>query len=353
MLIDKTSIEICTAKEIDPVELESFLARMYPPSKSAFLHNHGNWQHNQEDRWLLLKNNRIIGYCAVIPTKIQIQGIVTPALWWVDLIIDPEFRGCGYQTLFDQKILRIADLKLGFPNELAAKIHKKHRWGVRDDMEIRLLPLHPSRIGAVRRASGSAGLLLRLIANFISPVITFYFKIVLSLSKPKNIFRMNNVDIQMLESIYNYFKREDIVTTLRDTAYFYWRYLDAPYASELAFYIVGPKNAPTHFLIARHVPAKPDKPPNSRILDVFGDFQDSNKLLELFKLVTMDAIENGSVQVTIMITLPELKKTAMRAGFWASAKMRFCWMSESKQQMLDLSRRVYWTLGDSDNDESN
>ncbi|MDD2922523.1 MAG: GNAT family N-acetyltransferase [Anaerolineales bacterium] len=353
MSADKTDVQIAAAQEVDPADLDSFLRRMYPPPKSDFLQKNGGWQHGKNDRWVLLKEKKIIGYCAVIPAKINMRGTITQALWWVDIVIAPQFRGCGYQTLLDQKMQNSAKLKLGFPNELAAKIHAKHRWGVREDFEIRLLPIYPLHIEAVRRAKGFTGTLLRFAAKLISPIYYALLKNALKLSKPKNVFRMETADIQALENIYMKFYKADMTTTARDADYFQRRYLDAPSADELTFYAAGAKDAPTHYLIARHIPATADKRGVTRILDAFGNFEDADKIIALVKFASLDAAQKSSAQVTIMVTLPALRKAILRAGFWAAGKSRFCWTSESKEQMQNLAAQAYWVLGDSDNDTPN
>ena len=62
------------------------------------------------------------------------------AYWWVDLIIDKIERGKGYQTFVDRYIRDLPDIKLGFPNENAALIHRKHSWEVQEDHKILFNP---------------------------------------------------------------------------------------------------------------------------------------------------------------------------------------------------------------------
>ena len=164
-----------TAAEVNPEELNSFLMRFFPAGKCLFLREHGDWLHGGiQNRWVLLQDDRIAGYCAVIPTMILSGNETLPAIWWMDLIIAPEFRGQGLQVLFDKKIQEQDLLKIGFPNLLAARIHKKHNWGVRADLWVMLLPLQPLQVHQVRAATGWRGSLLRLAAAGLSPVMGLY-----------------------------------------------------------------------------------------------------------------------------------------------------------------------------------
>ncbi len=74
-----------------------------------------------------------MAYCAVIPTAMRVAGERVDAAWWVDLVVDPDHRGRGLQRAFDEKVRAAAPLIVGFPNTLAAVIHRKHGWGVRED----------------------------------------------------------------------------------------------------------------------------------------------------------------------------------------------------------------------------
>ena len=70
----------------------------------------------------------------------RIDGQTHQAHWLVNIIVDPAFRGRGLQRMMDQRLKEMCDLLLGFPNALAAKIHRKHGWGVREHHRTVLLP---------------------------------------------------------------------------------------------------------------------------------------------------------------------------------------------------------------------
>jgi hypothetical protein len=342
------SAQILTAAEVDKEKLAQFLASMYSPAKSAFLRDHGTWWHGgDKNRWVLLLEETIAGYCAVIPTCVWLRGAQTPALWWVDLVIDPQFRGHGYQTLFDDRIRSIADLKLGFPNELAAKIHRKHHWGVREDLQVRMLPLQPTQIHAIQGAQGFRGRVMRLAARMGTPVFAG-IRMRLASYQPKTARRIDTLDPQALAKIFKRFISPQLNTTYRDATYFEWRYVRAPYREELSYYLAGPEASPTHYLVARHLQKNGKRV--SRILDLFGNFDDRAALVDIIKLAVKDAAANRSVQMTMMITLPALQATANAAGFILSTQARFCWQSLSFTGMNALQGMNYWILGDSDND---
>ena len=339
-----------TVDQVDESKLDDFLCKVYSKPKSEFLCFHGNWWHRgAENRWAILADNEIAAYCAVIPTNCFINGIREPVLCWVDLIVAPEFRGRGLQTLLDQEIRKRMEVKLGFPNELAAEIHQKHGWSVREDFQIMMAPLRPLGVKNVRAAAGFRGSLLRAGSVGLIPVINVLKQSLLRYT-PINAQAIEAPSADVFAEVFERNKKDTTATTYRDEDYIRWRYLDAPYTSELGFYVAGPFSSPTHFLVARHVSFQGVK--TTRILDLFGDFSDLAGLKDILKLAVKDAILQGSNQVTVFVTLWQLQSVLRSIGFLIRAKVRFCWHSRSEAIMQSLGGPGYWTLADSDNDAS-
>lgn len=337
------------ATQVDPAQLDSFLRRVYPVRKSDFLKSHGEWlHHSNENRLVILLEDQIAGYCAVIPTQTWVGGKNHSALWWVDLVIAPEYRGMGLQTLFDQRVREMADLLLGFPNELAGIIHRKHGWGVREDAQVLLLPLKPTQVKSVRNAEGMRGIFIHVGALMLSPLAAVW-RAWLTSRKKGLAWRLDSFDKGTFENIFLHARSDQINTTWRDEAYFDWRYQQALHPEEFRFYLAGTAT-PTHYLIARHL-TQPDGLRYTRILDLFGDFGDTAAVQDLLTLAVQDAIVRGASQVTIVASNPQLKEIARRLGFVFSAPFGFCWWSEFPEQMSAFAGENYWTLSDSDNDE--
>lgn len=347
---------IVPVSEIDTQELHIFLSRFYPRAKCDFLRAHGDWWHGgSQNRWVLLVEDRthgersrtIAGYCAVIPTQVLFHTEILPAIWWVDLVIAPEFRGLGLQSLFDEKIRQMDGLKLGIPNPLAAKIHTKHGWGVRDDLQVQLLPLIPLAVNQVRITTGLRGWFLRLSASILTP-FSGIIRRWLSCYQPQTAHPLVDPSPEILSGVFSRFKPTDLSTTVRDAIYFRRRFLDAPYRDELSFYVAGAEAMPTHYLITRHL--KRDGLLVTRILDIFGDFSDEKGLKDIILLALRDAVLKDSSQVTILTTLPQLKTFFFRLGFFLKSQGHFCWLSPSQHLMSLPWGQIHWTLADSDND---
>lgn len=339
---------ILDATQVDSKMLDTFLRRVYPQPRCDFLDEHGGWLHRSNDHRLVVQvNGKIAGYCALIPTNIWVGGCVHPSMWWVDLVIAPEFRGQGLQKLFDHRVRGMADLLLGFPNKLAGIIHRRHGWGVREDAKVMLLPLIPTSVRMVQHAVGTRGKLLRAGALAMSPLASVW-RARLSSRRLETTWTLASFDVDVFTRIYLRALNNKLNTTWRDKSFFTWRYTNAPQPEEYSYYLAGIPS-PTHYLISRHL-MQSNGSYCTRILDLFGDFNNTVAIGDLITLAVKDAIDRGSHQVTLVATHPILTRIARRLGFLFSAPFGFCWWSTSSELMTAFAGENYWTLGDSDND---
>jgi len=343
------TIELITSGQTDPEKLDAFLRKSFGEEKANFLQQNGDWLHRgSENRWVLLVDGVIAGYCAVIPTSTMVARQVLSAIWWVDIMIGPAFRGQGLQSHFDRKLQQDKLLKLGFPNEIAAKIHRKHHWGVREDLKIFLCPLRPTLVNQVKFSQGSRGFFLRLGALALAPFMGL-FRLWLRLRKPKDVFTLQNPDASFLADIAARAPVSDSAHTLRDVSFFQHRFLDAPYQQDLSYHFYGPKDAPTHYLITRSLLHLGQKV--VRVLDYYGELDKKTPLRELIFLGLAEAEKARASQLTMMLTLPKLSSTLLSAGFFLKTLARFCWLCDDPGTMDALAGPIYFTLADSDNDE--
>jgi GNAT superfamily N-acetyltransferase len=335
-----SDVRLRTAAEVDADALHAFLARFFGDAKAGFLRRHGTWWHGGEvNRLVLLAGGEVAAYCGVIPVRVAIDGGVHDALWWIDLVVAPEFRGRGLQALFDREVRARAPLLLGFPNELAAAIHRKHGWGVREDLRAVLAPLDPRRLNAVRRA----GVAVRLAAGALSP-FAWLWRRRLAAWRPRTARRVDAPDVERWAELARV-GSAGLATTWRDAAYLRRRYVDAPYRDQLLFYETGS-------IVAVSRRLERGGRVEERVLDLFGDLARRDELDDLLRTILGEAVRAGAAQVTGLAAYDELAAAFRRSGFRLGSVARFCWSSLDREVMEALARaRFHWCLGDSDNDD--
>ena len=281
---------------------------------------------------------KIIGYFGIIPTKVHWENKLKDAFWWIDLIVSKEYRGKGYQSIVDDYIRNRPEIKRGFPNKFAAKIHKKHNWRIFDHLKIMLFPIKPSKSSIVDEKSSLFGAILNIL---VIPLV--------HVRKHKSP-RWSYIDIHpKFDEYAQLFKstRSGQVTIKKDLDFFKWRYLDSPYSHEYEYYFCHKSIETQIALILRKV--QTDQGLNIRILDMFGSLKDSAAVKDMIKLVISDAIKFGANQITIMESNKLLQKILFSMGFIFFTKARFCYYKEGRKN-IRIQPIMRWTLSDSDND---
>jgi GNAT superfamily N-acetyltransferase len=343
-------LKLISAHDVDESQLICALKKFYGKAKGDFLEQHGDWWYQGKKNSLaIIHGDKIAAYCALIPNRCLLNGAETDVIWWVDLVVSPEYRGKGLQTKIDSELRNSNKLILGFPNKLAAKIHRRHGWGVSENGIDLMLPLKPVEIKSLKKIGGIKGKFVRSCLHILTPAAN-HFSRKLTDFEARFAYAVEAIHPDVFSQTFKNQSSKDTMTTFRDQEYFNWRYLSAPYLSELKFYLSGPIYSPTHFLIARHINKSGYKA--VRILDIFGNFQSLQKIRDLIFLAVKDAIVFDASQVTIMVWIPELASIIRRAGFLFSSKARFCWHSTSKDTMQKVGEsKIHLSICDSDNDE--
>lgn len=344
-----TGVRLIDAAQADPGELASLLQEAFGPLTGRFLVEHGDWLHRGPDRrWVAVCDGAVAGYRAMLPSVCLLEGKEIPVAWAHDLYVSPRFRGRGLQRLLDDHLWENArrekaGLLMSFPNEAGAKIYAKQGSGVREDLRWFSMSLRPRLLagrtpgirGALRRA-GSSGLAAAVRARASRYV-------------PRRTEVVDSPDPGMLEDLFRRYVPRDLATTLRSAEFLRWRYLDAPYRSELRFYLTGPQDRSTHYAVVRHL--GPAGARTVRILDVFGDFGDAEGLSDLFRSVVRDATREGAASVVFRAFLPGLAQAAHSAGLLHTGRSRFRWLADDPSVHERLfSIDLHWVYGDGAHD---
>jgi GNAT superfamily N-acetyltransferase len=344
------SLEIAAGSELDREDLTRFIQAHFPAPKSRFILENADWKYAGLDNTLaVVEGERIAAYCAVMPATILVAGRIVKTRWWVDLVVDPEYRGRGLQTLLDRKIRESAALTVGFPNPFAAILHRKHGWGVREDGAVLMLPLRPDRVLASRKFAGIKGLSAKA-AGFLTAPAAAAFRARCKRFEP--VFSKSTADFDPAEAaaLNAAYRDPSLVTTLRDEGYFKWRYRDAPEADELSFFRAENNGAATHLMVTRTIETAGMTA--TRILDIVGDPVHAAAVRDLVKTALKAAVKRGTAQVTVMAWPHKLIRLFRSLGFIVGTRARFCWYSQSGELMRNLAESpLHWTLGDADNDE--
>lgn len=334
-----TKPQIIPLTELNTDDTSQYIRDQFHFKKSNFLIHHGEWLHKgNENRFALLLKDKMIGYFGIIPETVYWGEKQMKAIWWIDLIISKEYRGLGYQGIIDDYIRNRPELKLGFPNKWAAKIHQKHQWTVYDHLKVMMLPIIPSQSSIIKNGSSFWGPVLDFL---VSPFIKVKKDISLKWSFHDK--QPNIVDyVNLFEST-----KLNNVTVKKDSKYFKWRYLNSPFAKEYSFYLCEKPNKNRVAIIVRKILIGDGS--HFRIVDMFGDLEDLEAIQDLINCVILDAIKSNAHQITIMEADKTIQKLLFKCGFILFTKGRFCYYDGNGNKTIPPTQ-MRWNLSDSDND---
>ena len=320
-------------------EIDLFLLNQFPVKKAIFLIKFGSWLHKGDsNRFALVLNNQIIGYYGIIPTIISNKGKLERAIWWNDLIISKEFRGYGYQNIIDDNIRNRPEIKLGFPNKFASKIHKKHGWVIKDSLKVMIFPISPSLIS--KKFSRN-----KFFSHFISFICKPFLKNALEY-RPRWSSRDLKPKLEYYKNIF-YLNRGNCCTTNRDMNYFKDKYFDSPFFDDYLFYHCKKNERVNIYLICRKIIT--DKGSFLRIVDLYGSTWDFSAFIDLINLVIKDSINEDLTHITVLESNKKLQGLMFICGFIFFKKARFCYYMNSHADIKNL-QKTRWVFADSDND---
>ena len=328
---------------------DQFFMDHFSRAKAQFLIDQGEWLcKGNENRFALISDGNIIGYFGVIPTSINKLDVKSDALWWIDLVINKKYRGLGYQSIVDQYIRNRPGIKLGIPNKFAAKIHTKHKWSVRQDPRIFLYPISPINSLSKKDFFSKYGIISRSLIYILIPLIKFinYWLKKYQIKWSEEII---NPSPKIFQDVFfdNFDKK--VITTWRDIEFFNYRYLLSPNKNQFRYFISKKADSVSHYCIIRTILKSDEK--YIRILDLFGNLDDHERIVDILNNVVKVAIDMKAVQITAFSTSKRLSKVYRKCGFLISKKSRFCYYDNNLKHSSELKSNIYFTLGDSDNDD--
>jgi GNAT superfamily N-acetyltransferase len=336
--------------ELQPA-VDRFLERVYKPSKVQFLKQYKDWWYRGTKTHLAIvrSDGEVVAHSAIIPSMWRIAGQDEWMHWWVDLVVAPECRGQGLQTVLDDTIRESIDLKGLLPaRERAVPVFEKHGWIVRYNVHYFSLPLALTAFPRFRHVPGFKRLIARAAIGITTP-FTALLRAYLSRYRPTTARRLESPDPDVLEQTFREYNCQDnLVTTVRDSAYITWRFLDAPYFDELSFYAAGPTDLPSQIVITRTLNL--DGVKTCRILDIFGNL-DGDGLRDVLRLAVRDAAQQGVAQIIAFSTCDTLSSAFRSLRFFDTRRLIFGWHTHDPNRSALLEQSDYhWTFADSDAD---
>jgi hypothetical protein len=362
------------ADEFGVDKVNRFLRQEYPASKAEFLEKYGTWFYRTDaDRRVLVRpDGTIVAHAGGIKLTCLLNGERQSMHWCIDMIVGREYRNSGYHRPLIHTLHNIPELALGFPNDMSRLFLRRAGWRMRPDGLRFSMPLSPVALAyllrvqagmrrprKVRRRSQKIMLRVQRVKDKLAQLAAFgvsepylrWRRARLANYTPVTARRITEPDADRLAGVFmRHNKPAQVMTMYRDADYLRWRYLESPFAAEMAYYVAGPADAPTHVLITRTAPFRGLQ--ITRILDLFGDLDDQDGMCDVIRLALSDTARAHRDLITTTAWLSSVIETFRALNFWEVEQLVFGWYSKHGSEMMDKVDHVayHWVMGDSDAD---
>lgn len=344
-----SQFHVVDAASVDPQRLYDFLQQAVDPAYAELAAEYGDWWLRRSGRQIVvMSDGSVVGYEVILPTACLCGGRSLQGSWRMNLFVSPQFRGLGVSALLDRPWMEASDLRLSFVNKTGAAINAKHGFTVTRGCRLQRVPLHPMSFLSVKESSGARKVAFGAMSMGLLPVAAAVREEMLHY-RPRWSAMVDALTPEELEGVFRRYASRNLVTTVRDCEFMRWRYHEAPYRQQLGFYSAGSAARPIQYAIVRSIAH--GRGTIVRLLDVFGDFEESDILLDLLKTIVRDASLTGATYAEILCSWPYLIRIARRAGFLVGLKRRFSWLASDPAVHAGLNDlQKHWTMGDADND---
>jgi hypothetical protein len=371
----QNNTQLILVSQFDPDKVDRFFQQEYPASKAAFLRRYGRWFYRELDEYnyvMVRDDGEIIGHTGGIPLYAMLDGQRQSVHWCIDMLIGEAYRDRDYYRTLIYGLQHIPELGIGFANNMSRLLIKRAGWRLRWDGVRFSIPLSPralaylmrvqagmKRTRRARRRSQKIKQLARRVTNKTFQLAAFglsgpvmaWQRARLGRYQPVTARRVMDPDAEQLADVFmRHTQPMPIMTIYRDADYLRWRYLESPFAAEMAYYVAGPTDAPTHVLITRTAVYRGLK--ITRILDLFGALDDQDGLRDVIRLALRDTARARSDLITTTAWLPSVIESFRALDFREVEQLVFAWYSKHGPEMMDKVEHTayHWVMGDSDAD---
>ncbi len=227
----QSKYKINKISEIATDQLSEFYKRVFK-NRYKTLTKHWKWWYRSGyldyEPIVLISNNQVIGQAGLIPTKIQIEKKILPAIWFVDFAVLPEYQNQGLGKILTKEWMNICPNQITFCNDYSLSIFKKFDWATNYNTKRLARPIDPTRW-------------IPLFNKFRS---NFFNSIYKNLLKKK----FNNIEMISPYSIIDNYKilfdsfdkkqkqNMTLPEILRDEDWLNWRLMECPFNRNIYFF---------------------------------------------------------------------------------------------------------------------
>lgn len=341
MSTETINYKIVAASQASPEALAAFYNRFFS-SRRFPLKDNWQWQNrtsylNQQSPLVMLDGERVIAHAGIIPFQLKKGNQVYSASWYIDFMVDAEYRRKGLGIQITNAFTQLSDIYFAITgNEKSMGAFRKLGWAESKASFIHYIPLRPFHHPKLSsKLPNLAGSILNKLSYPLVYLNLFSFKPTSSIE----IFPITEDTIHQLEQTDF---TTDRWTPVKNMAYWKWRLLESPDAKAYRLFKIEDQYLvfKTHMLGLGKV---------AELLFIPNHLKEAEQL-QLIGQLSFWALKNNFSYVRQYVTIPTLSEKIRRRFKSFITYPEFAFKATDTSLFKQLQHESDWDFQFIDND---
>ena len=218
--------------EIATDQLSEFYKKTYYKRYKSLTSNWRWWYrvgYNGLEPLILSVDNKVIGQAAYLPINLNILGNIVPAIWFVDYVVLPEFKGKGLGKILSKEWMKICPNQMAICSDDSLRVLKKLGW--KDNYPTKRLARPISTLKFLP-------ILKNLKLNFVNRTLRYFIKKKYSRNISINPYKISD-NFKIIDDSFKLrkiVKNNEFAEIIRDEKWLHWRLIECPYKKDIYFF---------------------------------------------------------------------------------------------------------------------
>ena len=235
--------------EIATDQLSEFYKKTYYKRYKSLTSNWRWWYrvgYNELEPLILSVDNKVIGQAAYLPINLNILGNIVPAIWFVDYVVLPEFKGKGLGKILSKEWMKICPNQMAICSDDSLRVLKKLGW--KDNYTTKRLARPISTLKFLP-------ILKNLKLNFVNRTLRYFIKKKYSRNISINPYKISD-NFKIIDDSFKLrkiVKNNEFAEIIRDEKWLYWRLIECPYKKDIYFFEYKNNFAIVHIFVIENI----------------------------------------------------------------------------------------------------
>ena len=235
--------------EIATDQLSEFYKKTYYKRYKSLTNNWRWWYrvgYNELEPLILSVDNKVIGQAAYLPINLNILGNIVPAIWFVDYVVLPEFKGKGLGKILSKEWMKICPNQMAICSDDSLRVLKKLGW--KDNYTTKRLARPISTLKFLP-------ILKNLKLNFVNRTLRYFIKKKYSRDISINPYKISD-NFKIIDDSFKLrkiVKNNEFAEIIRDEKWLHWRLIECPYKKDIYFFEYKNNFAIVHIFVIENI----------------------------------------------------------------------------------------------------